>query len=402
MTQYRKSLVLFIVFIIVFELLVILVGDIVRPGWSHWSDEWHFQNTIKRFGNEINLYNLKHYEEMSTPLPFLIYALWGRMMGFDLFHLRMLSVIIAILTYIAFHRLLFIALKDGKKVFWGGAFLVAQPYMIGLSIFVFTDMTAILFMVLACLALLKRRPILLGICIMMAILSRQYIAFLALAAGIYFLVDYLRVRRKSSLYMMLSSVVSVIPYILLALWWGGPTPDNTMQYRYLDYGFTFNAHALSLYIGLIWVYGFPLLLFYLKKFYCDYKVWIAGVIASGFYLLFPVGPSQPTINVGISTVGLFHRFLKALLLGEFWIQVVFYLSFLLAMPVVIRLAGDCYRRFKRRLHDTPLFLDLAILAFFVVMPFSYLSWEKYLMPMLPLFILRVLMADWQRTVAESP
>ena len=60
--------------------------------------------------------------------------------------------------------------------------------------------------------------------------------------------------------MLLSSVVSVIPYVLLAIWWGGPTPDNTMQFRYLDYGFTFHAHAFNLYISLVWIYGFPLLL----------------------------------------------------------------------------------------------------------------------------------------------
>lgn len=399
MTPYRKSLVLFVVFIIVFELLVILVGDAVRPGWSHWSDEWHFQNTIKRFGHEISLYNLKHYEEMSTPLPFLIYALWGRLVGFELFHLRMLSLIIAILTYVAFHRLLFNTLKDSRKVFWAGAFLVAQPYMIGLSIFVFTDMTAILFMVLTCLAFLKRRPILFGAFMIMAILSRQYIAFLTLAAGIYFLVDYIRVRRRSSLLMLISSVVAVVPYVLLVLWWGGPTPDNTMQYRYLDYGFTFNPHALSLYIGLIWVYGFPLLLYYWRKFYRDYRIWIAAVILSVFYILFPVGPSQPTINVGISTVGLFHRLLKALLLGDIWIQAVFCLSFLMAMPVLLKLARDCYARMRRHVHDMALFLDLGILAFFAVMPFSYLSWEKYLMPLLPLLILRVMLAGWQ---PESP
>ncbi|UCE23307.1 MAG: glycosyltransferase family 39 protein [Candidatus Zixiibacteriota bacterium] len=397
MKQYRKSLVVFLAFIIVFELLVILVGDLARPSWSHWSDEWHFQNTIKRFGNEISLYNLKHYEEMSTPLPFLIYALWGRLVGFDLFHLRMFSVIVALLTYVIFHRLLYVYLKDGLKAFWGAAFLAAQPYMIGLSIFVFTDMMAILLLLVTLYAHVKRKALLFGVFMALAILSRQYLAFLTLAAGIYYAVEFAHSRGKQSIRMLLACVISAIPFALLALWWGGPTPANTLQLRYLDYGFVYHAFALSLYICLIVIYLFPLILVSLRRLYTDYRILVAALVGSAYYFIFPVQPTQPTINVDIATVGLFHRLLKATLGGEMLIHSVFYVCFLLAMPVVIHLLVDCYLRLRRRILDRQFYLDLAIISFFFVMPFSYLSWEKYFMPAVPLFVLRAAMAQWQTT-----
>jgi hypothetical protein len=38
-------------------------------------------------------------------------------------------------------------------------------------------------------------------------------------------------------------------------------------------------------------------------------------------------------------------------------------------------------------------MDISILSFFMVMPLSYLAWEKYFLLALPLVLLRVLMID---------
>ncbi len=392
MTSYRKSAALFLVFIVVFQLAVIVVGDIARPDWSHWGDEWHFQNTIKKFGNEISLNNLKHYEEMSTPLPFLAYAMWGRVVGFDLFHLRILSVIIALVTYVLFHRFLFVTLKNNTKAFLGAAFLAVQPYMIGFSIFVYTDMMAILFIILAGLAHFERRPLLMAVAMAMAILSRQYAAFLALAAGLFYLLEYVNSRRTNTLRMLSACVLSIIPFAILFIWWGGPSPDNTMKLHYIDYGFSFHPYVLSLYISVLFVYLLPLIIIHLKRFYGDYRVWLAAVVASAFYPLFPVEPTQPTLNVGITTVGLFHRLLNAVIKNDTGVHVAFYAGFLLAMPVLIYFVRDCYSRLKQKRYDLKLFLDATILLFFAVMPFSYLGWEKYFLPVVPLIILRILLS----------
>lgn len=392
MSRYGKSIALFLAFVIVFQLAVILIGNLVRPDWGHWGDEWHFQNTIKRFGAEISLYNLRHYEEMSTPLPFLAYALWGKLVGFELFHLRILSLIMALLTYVVFHRLLFISIKDDKKVFWGAVLLVIQPYMIGFSIFVYTDMIAVLFLLLAVMWHIRRQPIFLGAYLALAILSRQYMAFLVIAGGLFYLLEYLVVKRKDSLAMLLATVLSVTPYLALAFWWGGFSPDSSMRQRYLGEGLYFHPKVVSLYVSLIFVYLFPLMIYYWRKFYQGLAVWLVALIGSIFYVIFPVGPSKPSVEVGIPTVGVFHRFVRYMLGQSFWEHAVFYVAFVLAVPVLCSLAADLYQRYRQKLFDIKLYLDLAVFAFLAVMPFSYLGWEKYFLPVVPLLILRVLLS----------
>ena len=106
----------------------------------YWGDEIHFVETINRFGKNMGLNTIKHYNEMSTPLPFMLYALWGRIFGFEIHILRILSVIIAVATYILFHWLLFLIFGNIKVASLTSAFLVLHPYMVGFSVFVFTDM----------------------------------------------------------------------------------------------------------------------------------------------------------------------------------------------------------------------------------------------------------------------
>lgn len=392
MTRYRKSLAFFLAFVIVFHLAVIMVGNMIRPDWGHWGDEWHFQNTIKRFGEDISLYSLKHYEEMSTPLPFLAYALWGRMVGFELFDLRILSLITALITYLVFHRLLFVLIKDDRKVLWGAILLVVQPYMVGFSIFVYTDMIAILFLLLAVFGHVRRRPVILGLCLALAILSRQYMAFLAIAGAIYFLLEYFITKRRDSLAMLGAALLSTVPYLALAIWWGGLSPDSSLRQRYLDEGLFLHPEVVSLYVSLIVIYLFPLLIYYMRKFYCGLTVWVVALIGSAYYVIFPVGPSKPSLEVGITTVGLFHRLLRYLVGQGFWEHAVFYLGFVLAVPVIFSLGNDVIQRCRQHLCDNKLFLDLAVISFLVVMPFSYLGWEKYFLPVVPLLILRILMS----------
>jgi polyferredoxin len=45
----------------------------------------------------------------------------------------------------------------------------------------------------------------------------------------------------------------------------------------------------------------------------------------------------------------------------------------------------------RRTTDLALFLDLSILLFLAIMPFSYFCWEKYFLPIIPFVTMRMLM-----------
>ena len=93
MLSYRKSLIFVIAFWIGFQLMAVLGIGIDRPPYS---DEQHFCETVVSFGEEITIEKLRTYDEMSTPLQFVLYSLWGRLFGFAMWQLRMLSIIIAL------------------------------------------------------------------------------------------------------------------------------------------------------------------------------------------------------------------------------------------------------------------------------------------------------------------
>jgi len=125
MKTYYQSFILLFILLLLFEGFV-LCFSLNRP---YLGDEEHFINTINLFGKEISLSTLKHYDEMSTPLPFILYSIWGHIFSFDIRILRIFSVIIAFITYILFHKLIFSIFNDSKISLLTTAFIVLHPYM---------------------------------------------------------------------------------------------------------------------------------------------------------------------------------------------------------------------------------------------------------------------------------
>lgn len=389
MMRYRKSLALFIAFVVLFELLVIVTGTLVRPGWEHWSDETRLHATIVEFGKGIDLDLLKYYDQMSPPAPFIVYALWGWVFGFELFTLRVLSVLIAVATYLIFHRLLFNTARNGKIAFWCGALLVAQPYMIGLSIFIYTDMLTIFFLLVCLWAFMQRRAFWMGLGLAMAVLSRQYAAFLTVALVGFFAVEYIRARRSDTVRMLLSSIIAMLPYAALVVLWGGLSPEFEARSRLLDDQLYYHPPILSLYVSLICIYLFPMLVWRWRELYRRPLVWMPALLSSVYFVIFPIEPSQSSVKTWVFTVGLFHRALLFLWDNYWFVQTIFCIAFVLAMPVMMSLVVDAYRRAKARAVDNFFLLNLAVISFMVVMPFSYLGWEKYFMPIVPVLIIRL-------------
>ncbi|HWR83018.1 MAG TPA: hypothetical protein VN285_06930, partial [Candidatus Deferrimicrobium sp.] len=312
-TEWRRSLVAYILFLVVFQGAVIAIADLKRP---HWGDEDHFIQTIRRFGSDTSLHTLKHYNEMSTPLPFVAYAAWGWLVGFETHQLRLLSVLIALLTYLTFHRFLYVVSGNARMTLLTAVFLTVHPYMAGLSIFVFTDMLPILFLILACLAVVRRNAIGLGLALAGTLLCRQYYIFLVISVILFCALEWLNLRnsassrKRATLSMLPASVMSLIPLGLLVLFWGGVSPDNEMKRLYLAEGFSFHPNALTLYIALLLVYLLPIVVFRWKRIYCHWRILAASAAGSLWYWLFPVAPSKYAVAIDVHTVGLFHRFLQ--------------------------------------------------------------------------------------------
>ena len=75
------------------------------------------------------------------------------------------------------------------------------------------------------------------------------------------------------------------------------------------------------------------------------------------------------------------------MIGE---DVFFWIAFGLGLSVLLWIVLDLVYRRTAEGPDIRTFLALAVLCFLVVMPFSYMHWEKYFMLLLPLVGILVL------------
>jgi 4-amino-4-deoxy-L-arabinose transferase-like glycosyltransferase len=396
MTPYKKSFLIFSVAILIYLSILSLIA-IKLP---FWGDEVHFVNTIHQFGKGINLDLLKHYSEMSAPLPFIFYSIWGRIINFNIETLRLFSLIISFITLLLFHNLVFYLFRDIKTTLLATAFLAVNPYMIGLSIFVFTDMLTILFLILSCVLLIKKKPFLLSISLAAGTLCRQYVIFFILSLLVYYLIEYLNNYRNGdskSLKMLLFCLASTLPITLLAFYWNGLSPENELKQIYLDDAFIYHLSFLTLYICQFFVYLFPLVLIYWDKFYINKFTITVSVILSFLYWLFPVRACNSQIANNIFTVGFFHKLIRHIFNNPFIEDLIFYSAFLLGLPIVIFILRDVYIKLRYKNFDFSLLLDWSILMFLFVMPFSYLVWEKYFLLILPIATVRILLIKYSNS-----
>lgn len=387
MNTYRRSFLFFLLLLFLLQIIIIYAIKLNRPIYG---DEVHFVPTVLFLGKNLTLQTIKHYPEMNTPLGFVLYGLWGRAFGFELPILRTLSIILAIITYIAMHRLFFTIFNDSLISVLSTIFIAVNPYMIGLNIFVYTDMLGILFLVTACLAIYHNRWALFMISSAAAVLCRQYLIFLTASALMYYFFQFCKDRNHLALKMMLSGIVSLIPFLCLVLLWKGLGPDNDLRRINLSGGFSYHPSFLTLYISQMFIYLLPVVLICWRSFFRSRTVLGICLLISPIYWLFPVRPSKVLIDADIHTVGFLHRTLRYLFNNTFYEDVGFYLLFYFGLAILIYFVRDTLKMWKQKDFNYFFFLYLSIFMFLLVQPFSYISWEKYFMPIMPLIAIQIL------------
>jgi hypothetical protein len=349
---------------------VIVAVGLSRPAMH---DEIHFIRTIERFADQPTLDTLRSYEEMSTPLPFAMYAAWGKAFGFEPAALRTFSLIIAMGSYAAICLFMLEQFKDERTAVGLSALIAIHPYMIALSVLVYTDMVAIGLCALACRALLKRNPVVLGLSLAAAMLCRQYAIVFPAAFAVYVWLD----RRGDARTMWTALALSVVPLGLLMCLWGGLTPNNAVARRFAEQSMAWQPSSAALYVAIGAVYLTPLLAWRAKALYSRPKVMAAALILGSTYWLFPVRPSdvfyQPT------RVGLFDALLHMAFDAVWMRDVVFCIAFMLGLPLVFA----ALRQVRDARPGAATAWSLVLLAFVAIMPLSYLHWEKYYLLIYP-------------------
>lgn len=208
-----------------------LRGLTVTLNIFHGSDErvYHLP-TIRQFASQLPFPDLVHYPAAQTPLFHLLEAYVGKVIGYQLWRLRLVDVVISYgLAWAVFqllHRRL--GLQRTPALALAVAFLLS-PYVFGPSFRVMTDNLALLLVVVALERLERFRqtralaPYLVGcLSIGLAILTRQSAAFMLPVAALYAVLAGLDRRRLG---LALGAVVlAAVPAGVLFLSWHGLVP----------------------------------------------------------------------------------------------------------------------------------------------------------------------------------
>lgn len=199
----------------------------------HGSDErvYHYP-TILRFSHQLPFPDLHRYPAAQTPLYHLLMAYVGKVIGYELWRLRLVEALISYLLALAVYALLHGRLGLGRGQALALALLFAlSPYVLGGAFRLETDNLAMLFSVLV-LERLERfrqtgRPAPFGLaCLWLcaAILTRQSTGFLCLVAAGYALWPGLALSWRKRLLALAGVGLALVPAAALFLNWHGLVP----------------------------------------------------------------------------------------------------------------------------------------------------------------------------------
>jgi 4-amino-4-deoxy-L-arabinose transferase-like glycosyltransferase len=210
-----------------------LRGRTVALPIFHGSDELVYQYpTILQFSRQLPFPDLHHYAAAQTPLFHLVMAYAGKLIGFRLWRLRLLEVVIsyglALAVFGLLHRRLGMERLQALAL---SLLFVLSPYVFGQSFRLVTDNLAMLFSVVA-LERFERfrqtaRPgsFLAGsAAVGAAILTRQSTAFLLGVGAFYALRPGARVAARERVIGLLALLLCALPAGLLFLNWHGLVP----------------------------------------------------------------------------------------------------------------------------------------------------------------------------------
>lgn len=227
----------YITCIIALVYTIVLVANDFLAFQELYQDENHYLPTAVMFSHEIipSLNLLKTYNQLNTPLPFILGGWVIRLLGEDVQYLRLMNFLLSFCVL-----LLFVWFRTGAR---GQRWLylvplVAMPSFYLCAIHYYTDMAAWLAVLLGMVAYLEQKHFPACVAFAAAIASRQYMLAFPLAIGLF---EVLRIWEESKWDIRtltgklladrrwmwyVAAVLSLVPWILL---WGGPAPAAIMQ-----------------------------------------------------------------------------------------------------------------------------------------------------------------------------
>lgn len=375
----------------IFSFLSLLLIGIFLTRHSLWGDEKHITETIRLFTNNLSLETIKDYPEVTPPVFFIVYALWAKLTGFSIESLRIFSLIIALVTWqFIFYLTNLFTVKKSHSILLS-LLIVLNPYFIGTSVFVFTDMLTILFVVLSVIMFIKNRFFFYVLFSSLAILCRQYSVIIPLSIIIYSILISIK-EKNFYVRFFIGSFISFIPLLILFIIWGNIAPVIGIKKWVVQNDQLFNLSSINTYITFSIIYTLPLIIIFFYK-WKDYRVTdlVISFVFTLILLFFPIKPSEAALQqTDVRTLGLAHKYFVFLLGSEsLFLKLIFgtflligcYLTTVLIRQLSIRIFGTGLNR--------NMIFPIIWIVFLLVMPFSYQVWEKYLTMVLPFFMISI-------------
>lgn len=275
-----------------------------------WSDENHYIETVRLFVHSFTLSTIHNYKEMHTPLAYMLYALVGKCFGDEIWIYRLFTMACASITLVSIYFIMRRITGRAIVAIVVVALFIVNPYVYGLSVFIFSDMTGVMFLFLAFAAGIEKRTWLFCITSAAAILCRQYNAFLPAAFTLWVLFVPQVFSKKEKIKFLCAAILSLVPVIALFLFWGDIAPPRGMAFWNPHREQGFHPAYIVAYCTLFTVYAAPAIITIIPKFIAWKRIFI-GIIISPLYIIWPIRPSPLAIEqANVHTVGFFHKALK--------------------------------------------------------------------------------------------
>jgi hypothetical protein len=333
---------------------------------------------------------IKDYPETTPPLFYLIGAIWTKIFNDSFESLRIFNLLISFVTWQCVYLLINLFSKNRLHTFLLSLLVILNPYFLGLSMFVFTDMITIMISLIAVISLMKEKYYLFILLSTLAILCRQYAIIFPLSAIVFWIAQHLAGKRIAKL-NFIGAVLSILPLVILFYIWGDIAPVAGVKKWIVKNDDTYNLSYINTYLTFSVIYILPLFIVFLKKTKLNPIVLSTAIVLSVVLSFFPVMPSKATIiQTDYTTVGYAHFYIVKLL-GEYTLLVRAILGLLLFAGCYysILLVKVFFEDIKNQQINEGNYFTLVWLIFLILMPFSYQVWEKYLTIVLPFIILNL-------------
>ena len=329
-------------------------------------DELHFWPTSLLFSHRWapTLANLRSYNELNTPLPFLMFGWVEHCFHQGIAAGRALNVLLSFL----------IVLEVGmprdsgtRSSVIAAAGLLVFPYYLGVSAHLYTDIPAAFFVILGMAAYRARRHCFSATSFALAIACRQYmVAFpIAIALHEFGRSGHKRPRLSEAWIAPLAAAATMLGWFAL---FGGPAPRVAILSQNLptaQFAKVFPAHGLYFLscVGLYFVLPERILFGRESGFPPPRRRDFA--IALGLALLFWAFPPLGNVDYFTPTMGYMDKFVR-LFTSDIWRLVIFYV---LALTACVRF-------------DNLGLEALLVYANALMMIKAHIAWDKYALPLL--------------------